>query len=60
VYFKGTPSEEEDKTIFSNLKINEMAFTDQSDFLEFFCLQKMTYWNFINSGILKSAIAFAP
>ncbi len=29
--FKGTPSQEEHKTIFSGLKINKMAFTGQSD-----------------------------
>jgi hypothetical protein len=30
--FKGTPSQEEHKTIFSRLKINEMALFDQIDF----------------------------
>jgi hypothetical protein len=29
--FKGTPSQEEHKTIFSGLKINEMALSGQSD-----------------------------
>jgi hypothetical protein len=48
--FKGTPSQE-DKPIFSSLKINEMALADQNDFLAFFRMRKMTCWNFINSGI---------
>jgi hypothetical protein len=29
--FKGTPSQEEHKTIFSGLKINQMALSVQSD-----------------------------
>jgi hypothetical protein len=29
--FKGTPSQEEQKTIFSGLKINKMAFSGESD-----------------------------
>jgi hypothetical protein len=49
--FKGTPSQEEHKTIVSGLKINEMALSDQSDFPAFSRLRKMTYRNFINSGI---------
>ncbi len=49
--FKGTPSQEEHKTIFSILKTNEMTLSDQRDFPAFFHLQKMTYRNFINSGI---------
>ncbi len=40
--FKGTPSQEGHKTIFSDLKIEEMAFSDQIDFLAFFHLQKIT------------------
>jgi hypothetical protein len=58
--FKGTPSQEEHKTIFSSFKINEMALSDQIDFPAFFHLHKMTYWNFINSGIRQSANTFAP
>jgi hypothetical protein len=49
--FKGTPSQEEQKTIFSNLTIWKMALSDQSDFPAIFRLRKMTYRNFINSGI---------
>jgi hypothetical protein len=49
--FKGTPSQEGHETFFSGLKINEMALSDQSDFLAFFHLEKMTYWNFVNSLI---------
>jgi hypothetical protein len=37
-----------------------MAFSNQIDLLAFFSLCEMTYWNFINSGIQQSAIAFAP
>jgi hypothetical protein len=48
---KGTPSQEEHKTIFSGLKITKMALSDSSDFLTFFRLRKMTHQNFINSGI---------
>jgi hypothetical protein len=48
---KGTLLPEENKTIFRGLKIHEMALSDQIDFLAFFRLRKMTYWNFINSGI---------
>ncbi len=58
--FKGTPSQEEHKTIFSSLKICKMALSNQIDFSAFFSLRKMTYRNFINSGIRQSAIAFAP
>jgi hypothetical protein len=47
--FKGTPSPEEQKTIFSGLTICKMALTDQSDFLAIFRLRKTTYRNFINS-----------
>jgi hypothetical protein len=45
---KGTSSLEEHKTIFSGLKINQMALSGQSDFLAFFRPLKMTYRNFIN------------
>jgi hypothetical protein len=41
--FKGTPSQEEHKTIFSGLTICKIALSDQSDFLAIFCLRKMTY-----------------
>jgi hypothetical protein len=54
-----TPSQEEHKTIISGLKINVMALFDQIDFSAFLRLRKMTYRNFINSGILQSAAAFA-
>jgi hypothetical protein len=37
-----------------------MALSDQSDFLAIFRLRKMTYRNFINSGIWQSAVALAP
>ncbi len=47
-YFKGTPSQEEPKTLFSGLKICKMALSNQIDFLVFFTLHKMTYHNFIN------------
>ncbi len=56
--FKETPSQEEHKNIFSSLKVNEMALSDQSDFPAFFCLWMMAHRNFHNSGILQSA--FAP
>jgi hypothetical protein len=46
--FKGTPSQEEQKTIFSGLTICKMALSDQSDFLAIFRRRKMTYRNFIN------------
>jgi hypothetical protein len=57
--FKEIPSLEEHKTIFSGLKINQMALSNQSDIPAFFRLHKMTYWNFINSGIQQSTVAFA-
>jgi hypothetical protein len=60
-YFKGTPSQEKkQKTIFSGIKTCKMALSNQIDFSAFFSLHKMTYRNFINSGIQESAIAFAP
>jgi hypothetical protein len=40
--FKGTPSQEEHKTIISGLKIDEMALSDQIDFPAFLRLHKMT------------------
>jgi hypothetical protein len=49
--FKGTPSQEEHNTIFSGLTICKMALSDQSDFPSIFRLRKLTYRNFINSGI---------
>jgi hypothetical protein len=58
--FKGTPSQEEQKTILSGLTICKMALSDQSDFSAIFRLRKMTYRNFINSGIQQSALALAP
>jgi hypothetical protein len=59
--FKGTPSQEEQKTIFfSGLMICKMALSNQIDFPAFFILRKMTYRNFISTGIRQSAIAFAP
>jgi hypothetical protein len=57
---KGTPSQEENKTIICNSKINAMALSDQIDFPAFLRLCKMTYWNFIYSGIRQSAAAFDP
>jgi hypothetical protein len=49
--FKGTPSQEEHKTIFSGLKICKMALSNQIDFSAFFSLRKMTYRNFGISSI---------
>jgi hypothetical protein len=37
-----------------------MALSDQSDFPAIFRLRKMTYRNFIISGIRPSAVALAP
>jgi F420-0:gamma-glutamyl ligase len=37
-----------------------MALSDHSDFPAFFHLRKMTYWNFINSGIQQSAVTPLP
>ncbi len=53
--FKVTPSQEEHKTIFRGSKINEMALSDQIDFPSFLRLRKITYRNFINSGMQESA-----
>jgi hypothetical protein len=47
--------QEEHKTIFSVVRIYDMALSDQ-----IFRLWKMTYRNFINSGIQQSAVAFVP
>jgi hypothetical protein len=58
--FKETQSQEEQKTIFSGLPICKMALSDQIDFPAIFRLRKMTYWNFINSGIRQSAVALTP
>jgi hypothetical protein len=57
--FKGTPSQEEHKTIFSGLKIFKIALSNKIDFIGFFCLCEITYRDFINAGIRQSAIAFA-
>jgi hypothetical protein len=57
--FKGTPSQEEHKTIFSSLKICKMGFSNQIDFPAFFSLYKMTSRNFVNTWIQQSAVAFA-
>ncbi len=48
--FKGTPSQEEHKIIFSFLTICKIALSDQSDFPAIFRLRKMASRNFINSG----------
>jgi hypothetical protein len=48
--FKGTPSQEEQKNIFSGLTICKMALSDQSDFPAIF----------LNSGIRQSVVALAP
>ncbi len=58
--FKGTPSQEERKIIFNGLMVCKMALSNKIDFQAFSSLPKMTYRNFINSGIRQSAIAFAP
>jgi hypothetical protein len=57
--FKGTSSQEEHKTIFSGLKIYEMALSGQIDVPAFFLLWKVTYQSFINAGIPQPAVAFA-
>jgi hypothetical protein len=48
--FKGTPSQEEHKIIFSGLTICKIALSDQSDFPAISRLRNMTSRNFINSG----------
>ncbi len=58
--FKGTPSQQEKKTIFSGLKICKLALSNQINFPAFFRLREMAYRNFISSGIRQSAITFAP
>ncbi len=40
--FTGTPPQDEHNTIFSGLEINVMAFSNQSNFMAFFHVQKMT------------------
>jgi hypothetical protein len=57
--FKGTPSQEKQKTMVSGSTIFKMALSDQSDFPAIFRLRKMAYWNFINSGIRQSVVALA-
>jgi hypothetical protein len=49
--FKETPLQDEHKTTFSSLMINEIALSDKIDFPAFLGLSKTTYWNFIDSGI---------
>jgi hypothetical protein len=56
----GTPSQEEHKTIFSGLKIYEIALSDQIDFPAFFRLRKMTHRNLINSGNLTIRCRLCP
>jgi hypothetical protein len=55
--FKGTPSQEEHKTIFSGLKINKMPFSGQGDATALFSAVRYTlcdtYIDFpqsVNSG----------
>jgi hypothetical protein len=57
--FKGTPSQEELETIFSGLRIDDMALSDQIDYSAFFHLRNMTYRNFINFGIGQPIVALA-
>jgi hypothetical protein len=59
VNFKETLSQEEHKIIFSDLKMNEQALSEQVDFPAFFRLLEMTYQNFINSGTQQSSAACA-
>jgi hypothetical protein len=40
--FKGTPSQEEHKTVFSGLKINKMALSGQSDATALFSAVRYT------------------
>jgi hypothetical protein len=47
---KRKPSQEEHKTVFSNLEICKIALSHQINFLAFFHLQKAPYWNCTNSG----------
>jgi hypothetical protein len=37
-----------------------MTLSNYIEFPALFSLRKMTSWNFINSGIQQSAVAFAP
>jgi hypothetical protein len=55
--FKGTPPQEEHKTIFSGFTICKTALSDQSYFPAIFRLRKMTYRNFINSGIYDNPLS---
>jgi hypothetical protein len=57
---KGTPSQEEHKTICNGWKICKTALSDQIDFPVFFHLWKMTYQNFISSGIWQYIICLCP
>jgi hypothetical protein len=56
--FKGTPSQEEHKTIFSGLKINKMALSGQSEGTALFSAVRYTlcdtYIDFLQSVIPKS------
>jgi hypothetical protein len=47
--FKGTPSQEKQKTVFSGLQICKMALSNQIDFPAIFSHRQMTYRNFINT-----------
>jgi hypothetical protein len=58
-FLKGHHHKRENETIFIGLKIYEMTLPDQIVFLAFSRLRKMTYQNFISSGIGKSAVTFA-
>jgi hypothetical protein len=51
--FKGTPSQEEHRTIVRGLKICKMALLIQICFPAFFSHHKMTYCNFIKSGVRR-------
>jgi hypothetical protein len=48
---KGTPPQEQNKTIFSGLKYSKFALPDQIDFPAFYRFRKMTCRNLINSGL---------
>jgi hypothetical protein len=45
---KGTPSQEEYKTIFSSLKINKMAFYRQSDATALFSAVRYTLYSLLS------------
>jgi hypothetical protein len=59
--FKVTVSRDKNKIIFSCalLKGNKLTLSGQIDSMVFVRLPKMTYRNFINSGIRQSAVALA-